>query len=379
MWFSNNLLINLYSIIILVIIYVHSLTQSEKLPFRYKLYALMLQFTAIMLVVDILSRFDGNPGTIYSKINHIGNFLIFLLNPVAPSIWLLYAHFEIFRDETLTKRFIKPAIMFIVLYAIMVIFSLPGKWLYYIDDNNIYHRGPLYFVPVVIVVGLTIAAFVLITVNRKIIEKKHYFSLIFFPVPPLAGILLQLVFYGTSLILNGMTISLLIVFFTIQNHTMDTDFLTGVYNRKRLETYMKHKIKSCSEHHTFSAILIDLNNFKSINDNYGHDMGDRALEISASMLKSCLRSNDFIARYGGDEFYIILDVSTQDDLDQAVDRINGCLEKYNSDPLKPYPLSFSMGYAVYDIKTQMRADEFQRKIDKLMYENKRAYKERLSL
>ena len=375
MIFTSNLVINLNSIVILIIIYIHSLKQNEKFFLQHDLFMKMLQITIIMLVFDIFSRFDGNPGTFYSGFNYLGNFFVFMLSPITPSIWLLYTHCEIYHDESHTKRLMKPLFFVIVLNAIMTVLSLFFRWFYYIDQENIYHRGPFFWVPVALTFSLILTAFFLIVLNRKRIEKKYYFSLVFFPVPPFVCMIFQIIFYGMSFMLNGLTISLLIVFITIQNRRMDTDYLTGVYNRKKLETYMRNKINTSSKNNTFSAILIDLNNFKSINDIFGHDMGDRALEVTVTLLKSCLRSNDFIARYGGDEFYIILDLSNKYDLEQMVARIYSCLEKYNESPAKSYSLGFSIGYAVYDFNSHMKVEEFQKKIDMLMYENKRANKD----
>jgi diguanylate cyclase (GGDEF)-like protein len=331
----------------------------------------MLQVTIVMLVLDTFGRLDGNPDTVYSQLNYFGNFFVFLLSPVAPSLWLLYAHCEVYHDESRTKRLMKPLFAISALNAVLTVLSLHFKWFYYIDDENIYHRGPLFLVPAFLTVGLILAAFILILLNRKSVEKKHYYSLILFAVPPFISVIIQIIFYGMSFMLNAVTISLLIIFITIQNRRMDTDYLTGVYNRKRLESYMKYRISASSENNTFSAILIDLDNFKNINDTLGHDAGDQALEVSVSLLKSCLRSNDFIARYGGDEFYIILDVSNKDDLERTIERINHCLEKYNENPAKAYPLGFSMGYAVYDVDSHLKAEEFQKQIDIMMYENKR--------
>lgn len=175
--------------------------------------------------------------------------------------------------------------------------------------------------------------------------------------------------------LNCVVLSLLIVFLNIQNQSIDTDYLTGVYNRKKLETYIKGKVSRSSENKTFSAILLDLNNFKAINDTFGHDVGDNVLETSAKLLKSSIRSNDFLARFGGDEFCIILDVSDRTNLEATVSRINDCIEKYNESCDHPYKISFSMGYAVYDYNSGMKVEEFQKQIDTLMYENKRFYKE----
>lgn len=360
---------------LLIFIYIHALKHTEKIYLQHNLYMMMLKITILMLVVDIFSRFDGNPGTIYSVINFFSNFLIYLLSPILPSLWLLYAHYQVFHEEKKTKQWLYPLLFINAVNAVMLVLSQFYGWFYYIDSNNIYHRGQFFWFPAFITILLTFAAFVLIVVNRKNIEKRYFFSLVFFPVPPLVCVFLQIIFYGISLMLNSVALSLLIVFFNIQNHSMNTDYLTGAYNRKKLETYMKERISTSNEFKTFSAILIDLNNFKSINDTFGHDMGDYALETSVKLLKSCLRSTDFIARFGGDEFYVILDVSNMNDLEATVCKINNCIEKYNKQDTKPYKLGFSMGYAVYNYHSHMKVEEFQKQIDILMYENKRANKE----
>lgn len=371
---TSNVVINIYSITILIVIGYHSSKQLVEDSLPYRLFMLMLQVTVLLLAVDIFSRFDGRIGTIYPVINRIGNFFVFMLNPILPSLWLLYAHCEVFQDVEKTRRLYYPLIAINVVHAIMVVLSQFFGWFYYIDSNNIYHRGPLFSVSASITVVLVIVSFVLIIVNRKKIQKKHYLSLVFFAVPPFVGIVLQIVFYGISLMLNSVVLSFLIVFLNIQNSSIYIDYLTGVYNRKKLEIYLKEKINSCTENKTFSAIMIDLNDFKSINDTFGHDVGDNALQISAKLLNSCLRTNDFIARFGGDEFVIVLDISNRIDLEDVVCKINSCAAKYNESSCWPYKISFSMGYAVYSYSSQMKIEGFLKKIDVLMYKNKHANK-----
>jgi diguanylate cyclase (GGDEF)-like protein len=151
----------------------------------------------------------------------------------------------------------------------------------------------------------------------------------FFAVPPCVGIAIQVLLYGTSLIISGVAVSLLIVFLNVQNKSIHTDYLTGVSNRKRLESFLDERIATSTADRTFSAILIDLDNFKAINDTFGHDMGDKALQISAELLKSCVRSDDLIARFGGDEFCVVLRAGDRSALDAIVQRINNCVAKYN--------------------------------------------------
>ncbi len=208
---TYNIIINIYSIALLIIICHNSLKHDEKESLQHKLYMMVLKNTILMLVVDILSRFDGKPDTVYPVINHLGNFMIFLLAAILPSLWLLYVHVQVFQDEKETKRLIYPLLAINALNAVMVILNQFFGWFYYIDSDNIYHRGPLFLFSALITVALILVAFVLIIANRKKIEKKHYFSLVFFAVPPFVCIILQIIFYGMSLMLNSVVLSLLMV------------------------------------------------------------------------------------------------------------------------------------------------------------------------
>ncbi|MGB8454427.1 MAG: diguanylate cyclase [Anaerocolumna sp.] len=372
---ANNLIIDLYSIGILMIIYFFSLKNNEDDSLQNKLYKGILKVTILMLTVDILSRFDGRPGTIYPVINQIGNFSIFLLSPVISSLWLFYVHDQVFHDLERTKRLKYPIFLVNSINIALLVLSQFFGWYYVIDSDNIYHRGTLFWLATLMTSSFVLAAFVLTILNRDKIDKKHFFSLLFFAVPPFICIILQIIFYGLSIVLNGIVFSILIISLYLQNHNIYSDYLTGVYNRKKLELYLKQKINTSTADKSFSAIMLDLDNFKSINDNYGHDMGDRALQISAKLLGSCLRSNDFIARFGGDEFCIILNITDPVKLDEISTRIDSCIEKYNNTSDQPYELSFSMGYAVYDYPSKLNAEEFQKQIDRLMYDNKQINKE----
>lgn len=372
---ANNAIINIYSIAILVIIYFHSSKQSKKESLQHRIYTIILQITMVMLVVDILGRFDGKADTIYPVINYFGNFTMFLLSPTVPSLWLLYAHYEILKEEKKTKGLIYPLIFINVINICILLLTQIFGWYYYIDSDNIYHRGPLFWLSFSIQAFLIGIAFAFIVINRKKVKKGHYFSLIFFAIPPLICMILQAAFYGFSLVLNGIVLSLFIVFLKIQNQSMYIDYLTGIYNRKKLEDYLKEKVRESTKDKTFSAILIDLNNFKFINDTFGHNEGDKALKIFAKLLNNCLRPNDFIARFGGDEFCIVLDVSEKKHLEQIIYRIDNCIAKYNQSGEQPYTLAYGIGYAVYDYNSYMKVEEFQKHIDTLMYESKKAKKE----
>mgnify|MGYP000988316462 CR=1 FL=1 len=374
MTLSGYFTINLYSIAILAIIFIQMLRSSDKYLLPQKLFMWVLLVTAVMLVMDILSRFDGHPGTLYEAANHIGNFMIFLLSPILPSIWLLYTHSRVQKGECKIRRFLFLLPTLSGVNAVMLILSQFFGWFYTIGAGNIYRRGPMFWFPVAVTLIITVATFILVIANRNKLEKKHFNALLLFPVPPLVCILLQIIYYGTSLILNGATLSILTVFVTIQNERMNLDYLTSAYNRKGLETYIRQKINASTEHKTFAAILLDLDNFKSINDSFGHSTGDHVLVESTKLLRSCLRSDDLIARYGGDEFYIIMNISDPDELENIACRIRTRIQEYNDSSNEPYKIGFSMGYTVYNFHNHLNVEQFHKQLDGLMYESKRTVK-----
>jgi diguanylate cyclase (GGDEF)-like protein len=185
------------------------------------------------------------------------------------------------------------------------------------------------------------------------------------------GGILQCLFYGLALIWSSMSLSMLLVYLSIQDNRLDTDFLTGVYNRRLLDSYLKDRAQPGSARKPFSAILIDLDHFKEINDTLGHTAGDRALTDTVALLKACLRSGDFVSRYGGDEFLILLGITGRDELEETVRRLRECFRQFNERHERPYALSFSAGYDVYEGAEGMEPGDFIRHVDQLMYEEKK--------
>lgn len=86
-----------------------------------------------------------------------------------------------------------------------------------------------------------------------------------------------------------------------------TDGLTGIYNRKAFDRYINDRVRqNTAAGNTFAILMVDIDNFKEINDAYGHPIGDRVLLAVAHKCRNLIRHEDFIARYGGEEFVIVL-------------------------------------------------------------------------
>jgi diguanylate cyclase (GGDEF)-like protein/PAS domain S-box-containing protein len=122
------------------------------------------------------------------------------------------------------------------------------------------------------------------------------------------------------------------------------DALTGLANyREFIDTLEREVHRAERSHHSFTILLLDLDELKRINDRLGHLAGNRALKRLAATMKEQCRSTDLAARYGGDEFAVVLIDSDQGMAEQVARRIEISLRKDNEDP----PLSVSIGIGVY--------------------------------
>ena len=164
------------------------------------------------------------------------------------------------------------------------------------------------------------------------------------------------------------------IYINLQNREISTDYLTGLYNRRRLDQYLQRRLHAPRGDRLFFSILLDLDEFKSINDNLGHHIGDETLVQVAQLLRrACKGHDDFIARMGGDEFIIVGERATVQEIEALMSNIDTLTNKHNQEEKTNYPLLISTGYSV--LSQQDTLDSFLAIADKRMYTNKQLRKQ----
>lgn len=156
------------------------------------------------------------------------------------------------------------------------------------------------------------------------------------------------------------------------------DDLTRLYNSRHFYDQLKKEIERSNRYgHPLTLMLLDLDKFKSFNDTYGHVEGDIVLSRLGQVIKECLRETDSAYRYGGEEFTIILPMTTSEEGMVTAQRIQSELKKESFSPVvsqKIY-MTVSIGLAQYKIKEEMRA--FVHRVDQLMYQAKNSGRDRI--
>lgn len=157
-----------------------------------------------------------------------------------------------------------------------------------------------------------------------------------------------------------------------QKELSRTDFLTGALNGRAFYELAQMEINRYRRYrHPFTAAYIDLDNFKAVNDLFGHSTGDVLLRLVVETMKKDFRNSDVIARLGGDEFAVLLPETSQESAQTIIPRVHQELLKLMQE--KGWSVTFSMGVVTF-LSPPVSVDEMIREADALMYSVKHSGK-----
>jgi diguanylate cyclase (GGDEF)-like protein len=160
-----------------------------------------------------------------------------------------------------------------------------------------------------------------------------------------------------------------------------TDALTGLHNRRHFEQLMQSEIDlSVRNGDTNSIILLDVDHFKTINDQYGHDAGDAVLESVATAIQSRIRKTDIACRFGGDEFFILCRRTAAEGANMIAESLRQSLALRKPKVVDvEIDVTLSIGVATTPSDHQItNADEFFRCADVALYQSKSAGRDRVT-
>jgi diguanylate cyclase (GGDEF)-like protein len=154
------------------------------------------------------------------------------------------------------------------------------------------------------------------------------------------------------------------------------DGLTGIFNRRYFETRITEEIERARRFGTeLSLVMVDVDKFKSLNDSFGHLLGDEVLRQVSSLLSRQVRKIDVVCRYGGEEFVILLPQTSPEQAFHVADKLRRALEEWHF-PGVPTALTISGGVAVYPVHGDSR-DTLVKAADAALYAAKEAGRNRI--
>jgi diguanylate cyclase (GGDEF)-like protein len=155
------------------------------------------------------------------------------------------------------------------------------------------------------------------------------------------------------------------------------DELTGLYNRRRMIERLEEEYKRARRYaYPISCLFVDIDYFKSINDDFGHQAGDDVLREVSSLLRGCIRAYDVACRYGGEEFVVLLPQTDTEQALVAAERIRATVEGMTCS-FGDRPVTVSIGIATYP-ETAQDPDSLLTRADRAMYQAKETGRNRIA-
>ncbi len=381
MYAISYLEINTCCLVIMAIIFQRNL-QSLDRSLRTKTFLELLISAMVYVVCDMICGLQQNGAIILSNtMSAVMNVAFFVSSYSVTHLTFAFAECELGREwvDDFRKRMLSliPA----GILTVLTLCTLKGKFFFYIDADGLYQKGPYYMLMMPFVYCYII--FIAIHVLWMWPQKRYYAlreklkmvsSFVVFPV--LAGTI-QIFTPGISVICFGVTIGVIQAFTGVLETRITIDELTQINNRTKLMQYLENRFENRGRNleKNLYFIIMDLNDFKEINDTYGHIEGDEALKQIAAVLKLSMSSyHGILAGFGGDEFCIAGEM-TELEMENLKIQIYDDLKESNQNSQKPYKIEMCMGCAklTSDIRT---IPDLINQADKELYQQKKQKKGR---
>ena len=327
----------------------------------------------IMLLVADIVWMLGEHGfaTLSPALNWLVNIAYMTLTCCMGYLWAIYTKLRL-SERGVSARWAVAAAVPFALVSFLAVSSVWTGCMFYIDSQNVYHRGAYYLIHPAVSLAYIILpslASVCMGVREKNRCRRHdMFILASFALLPTAGTILQIRFFGVPAALAGSSMAVLMLFIGFQNVRIFNDALTGLNNRRRADEYLDSRLSAARDKRLIFFVL-DIDCFKQINDRFGHAEGDRALVLTANALKAvCGARGAFLARYGGDEFCVIWETGPDGDAALLAREMQSEVSSVCANNGLACELTISVGYEEYS--EGQTADNMFRAADVMLYKNK---------
>lgn len=373
-----NIGISIFSMLIIFLIYINYRANFTK-AYDVSLLRRIQLHVILILFLDALSwLINGQSSPAMRSMHYTFSIIGFTLQFIVVGSWVRYTDYRMFgryNPSTFEKIFVYVPLCLLTLLLITT--PLTGL-VFRVDDDGFYHRGalsgPIFIINLMYLIVISVVALIKASKETSGDRKSELLAIAFFSLPTVIGGVAQTLAYGISLVWPAVTISSLVVFLNKESRAILQDSLTGLNNQRNIERHFRAYDESGG--HNVTIMMMDINDFKAINDLYGHSLGDLALIESANILRATFRgTNAFLARYAGDEFVVVLPHGNKKIIDEHVQKVKESFAQFKPTPALPFQLSVSIGYASSSKKTKNRLTMLFREADENMYKDKALYRQ----
>ncbi len=377
---NNNLVqvitSNASAIVLLYIIILNFHKKYESERKEHKVFLRMLLINIFQCFFESVSIIiDGKMFPLAVPISTVINASLYMGNILFAYLWSSYAYIKICnttRKKMMWRKFESlPAIVILVMAFLNIFIPV----FFEVSPENVYTRTNLFIVPYIATYYYLLMGVCRVFMYRKVMGAYAFLPVATFLLPVSGGSVAQFFIEGISVLWLGAAIGLASAYISQLDERSAIDELSGTFSRHYLNRYLAYVSAKKREAESIVGIMLDINDFKSINDNFGHISGDDAIITVGKLLKSVAPSDAVVFRYAGDEFVIIMNYTSDEDVNEFIEKINLKSGEANSSSNTDYSISFAAGYAVY--AQNDTPIDFLRKMDEAMYINKSEIKKEI--
>lgn len=365
--------LNIFMVILLLSIAVHAYLSFDRSDRAKMSFGMLIWITISVLILEICSVLLNSASyknliVVHKMVDSAG----FFIAPLVSATAALHVYHRIKRQAMIRAAKNYWLSLPLIVNAFFALGSFHFNWIFHITDDNLYVRGPLFLLsPLAVFFYYGLILWLLYTNRHKII-KSELFSLALLAVFPMLLSVFQLYYFVYLTIWNSLAIAVTINYMFLLHNQTRVDPLTGLGNRLAHDEYLAAMSRKSKPE--LAVVNIDLDDFKNINNAYGHHEGDRVLKVFAQELKSVFAGFGEPIRVGGDEFIIWVQSNDRELIESYLKKLTNRLG--SEKPLRhlPFPVRFSYGITVFHDGYDS-LQEFVQHSDRLMYEAK--HKKRL--
>lgn len=350
----THMSINLFPLVMLLVIYISNRRKISTAPDRRQFDILTVLTMGLLLINTLSYGLEGMPGAGVNTALWILHMIhAFLVVGVAAE-WLIYVSFrlKIGGTKVHARRMMKYMMVTNGALAVFAVTTPWTHWLFYITSDNAYKNGEYCYVPYLVSIVLLLATLVMSVktyrseVSRE--QRRECYYLVVCGIIALLGMVVQHILTDWWVAAPCLSLAILFIYLNAQNRQITTDALTGLNNRREFDQQIV-KMAEQFRGSNWGILMLDVDDFKMINDTFGHAVGDEALWEMADILRRTLgKDKTFISRYGGDEFAVIGKWESEEETRMAITKVEEEAVRFNKTSGKEYKLSFSIGYAMWN-------------------------------
>ncbi len=369
MAFLGDFVINVYTLFLsLMLLFFQERGRKSHSSAAYiRLIGILAILVGVSAVRDIVSLSDGN----FIFLSKLTSYLIYALEPFSFLFAIKYIDSFVTADDRSGRNlYINPIMIYAIFNFILVALDahLSKGW-FLISYKTGFERGSLYMLRLFMQIMSCAIIFAFITVYKSYIHKWYVAPIQALPAIVLTGEILQYFIPYINFAYASSVFAFMVLFIYVQRRDIHMDYLTGTVNRRGIDAALRKAMADSAEN-PFCAVMIDIDYFKLINDNFGHKVGDEVLEGIAAILLETFDKKDVVGRYGGDEFCIITHMTDELEIEKRIHQVKKLVEDFEWSNRGKMDLSVSAGIAVYSKEMEMHGKDFMEFVDSRMYEEK---------